>query len=950
MSKDKEFNIKINGLKEGIKDVNDLKGSLDNSKKSMEDQNKTVGDYSKAIREASKEIKNIQGQMLGLEKGSKQWQELAKKAGDYKDRIDDIREATKRYASDTKVLDDVINLTQSATAAFTLAKGAMSAFGVETEGAVEAIQKLQGAMAIIQSLQTLQNTLKGSSATATLLNGAMKALTLGIQGTTVASKALKVALMGIGIGLIISLVATLVANWEDLVGWLQKTFPFLNNLQQKFVGLGKAIVNWVTNPIVTLGKVLQKVFSGDFEGALEEAKKGIINQFKGTLDAYSKGYQEAMTAKAIEEENKRTEYAYKMLQAKAGADAKYSKEGIALQKKIFAQRKAMAKGNAEELQQIALDEANYYRECQEYKNKVAKQSADERKRQEKEAAAAAKEAARLAKEKAKEEEEARKKAEKEEQERIKNLNDARKEGANAEIEYQKAVLNERLRVVNESVAAQEKEEKQLEKQADQLRQIANNENLSRKTRREATEKLERATAKLMRIEEDRKNLLDKEAELEKQIVRLNQQKSENAVYDQLKEHLGNLKLTQEELDKMMNMSDEALKETYKFDDAQVQHVKNAILQIKTIKQAAETAIEEVATKIKKKQEEGNNNSSGGTSGSTSDKDEKIDWGDLGLEEKLGIIANTAIAPAMDTISTFMDFAIEQTQQELEQITELHDKAMEKVNDSAEKIRELNAKLKESSLDNRAAVQEQLADEQLLYAKRLAEEKKLEEEKKKLQNKAAQQEAKARKVELATQMVMGIANTAMGVTKALATFAPPASIVMAAVIGALGAVQTALIAAQIAKVKPVKYAEGGILSGPSHSEGGIQVGRTNIEVEGGEMVVSKRNTERYRDVLYKINRNDPSVRYLQGNTTKNTSSVLNHIVNRTSNHYVDTKIRKYADGGELNFEAADASLRANNSTDRLMSAIGGIDMHPVVSVVDIATVQDRLVRVRGLAGR
>lgn len=928
MSKDKEFNIKINGLKEGIKDVNDLKGSLDNSKKSMEDQNKTVGDYSKAIREASKEIKNIQGQMLGLEKGSKQWQELAKKAGDYKDRIDDIREATKRYASDTKVLDDVINLTQSATAAFTLAKGAMSAFGVETEGAVEAIQKLQGAMAIIQSLQTLQNTLKGSSATATLLNGAMKALTLGIQGTTVASKALKVALMGIGIGLIISLVATLVANWEDLVGWLQKTFPFLNNLQQKFVGLGKAIVNWVTNPIVTLGKVLQKVFSGDFSGALEEAKKGIINQFKGTLDAYSKGYQEAMTAKAIEEENKRTEYAYKMLQAKAGADAKYSKEGIALQKKIFAQRKAMAKGNAEELQQIALDEANYYRECQEYKNKVAKQSADERKRQEKEAAAAAKEAARLAKEKAKEEEEARKKAEKEEQERIKNLNDARKEGADDEIEYQKAVLNERLRVVNESVAAQKKEEKQLNSQIDKLKQIANNENLSKKTRREASEQLERATAKLMKVEEKRKNLLDKEAELEKQIVRLNQQKSENAVFDQLKEHLGNLKLTKEELQSMMNMSDEALKETYKFDDAQVQHVKNAITKIKTMKQTAETAIEAIAARLKKSKDEEDDDDD------DDDKKKKTPWEEAKWSEKLGMIVDTAVLPAMDTISMFMDFAIEQTQQELDQITELHDKAMEKVNDSAEKIRELNSKLKESSLDNRAALQEQLADEQLLYAKRLAEEKKLAEEEKKTKNKLAQQEAKARKVELATQMVMGISNTALGITRALSSFPPPLSFVMAGLVGAMGAIQTALIAAQIAKVKPVKYAEGGILSGPSHSDGGIPVGRTNIEVEGGEMVVSKRNTERYRDVLYKINRNDPSVRYLQG----------------SRGTYVDTKIRKYADGGELNFEAADASLRANNSTDRLMSAIGGIDMHPVVSVVDIATVQDRLVRVRGLAGR
>lgn len=933
MSKDKEFNIKINGLKESVEDVKNLKGSLDESNKSMEEQISTVGDYSNAMKEMRKRIKEIEGQMLGLEKGSKEWNRLSKELGDCLDKIQDIKEAGRRMASDTKGLDDVINLAKSATAAFTLAKGAMSAFGVETEGAVEAIQKLQGAMAIIQSLQTLQNALKGSSATATLLNKTMKALTLGIKGTTTVTKGLKYALASIGIGLIITLVATLVANWEDLVGWFQKTFPILNNLTEKIQGVGQAIKTFLIGYPRLAADVLKKLFAGQFQEAIDTAKNGWENLWKSMGESYSKGYQEAMTAKAIEQENKRTEYAYKMLQAKAGADAKYSKEGIALQKKIFAQRKVMAKGNAEELNQIALDEANYYRECQEYKNKVAKQSADERKRQEKEAAAAAKEAERLAKQKAKEEEEARKKAEKEEQERIKNLSDARKEGANAEIEYQKAVLNERKRVVNESISAQEKEEQQLEKQIDKLKQIANNENLTKKTRKQASEQLERATARLMRVEEERKNLLDKEAELEKQIVRLNQQKSENEAYEQLKEHLGNLKLTKEEMDNIMSMSDDVLKETYKFDDAQVQHVKNAVMQIKTIKQEAETAIADITNKFNGKKSESSGSGSGGDGGGDSG-DTATPWEKANWAEKLNMIAETAILPAMDTISMFMDFAIEETQQELDQISELHDKAMEKVEDSADKIKELNAKLKESSLDNRAALQQQLADEQLLYAKRLAEEKKLAEEEKNTKNKLAQQEAKARKVELATQMVMGISNTALGITRALSSFPPPLSFIMAGLVGAMGAVQTALIAAQIAKVKPVKYAEGGILSGPSHSEGGIPVGRTNIEVEGGEMVVSKRNTERYKDVLYKINRNDPSVRYLQG----------------SRGTYVDTKIRKFADGGELNFEAADASLRANNSTDRLMSAIGGIDMHPVVSVVDIATVQDRLVRVRGLAGR
>lgn len=946
MSKDKEFNIKINGLKEGIKDVKDLKGSLDESKKSMENQNKTVGDYSKAIREASKEIKNIQGQMLGLDKGSKEWKELAKQAGEYKDRIDDIREATKRWASDTKAIDDVINITQSATAAFTLAKGAMSAFGLETEGAVEAIQKLQGAMAVIQSLQTLQNTLKGSSATATLLNGSMKALTLGIQGTTVATKALRIALASIGIGLVISLVAALITHWEDLVGWFQKTFPFLNNLQQKFVGLGKAIVNWVTNPIVTLGKVLQKVFSGDFTGALEEAKKGIINQFKGTLDAYSKGYQEAMTAKAIEEENKRTEYAYKMLQAKAGAEAKYSKEGIALQKKIFAQRKAMAKGNAEELKQIALDEANFYRECQEYKTKEAKKSADERKKAEKEAAAAAKEAERLAKEKAKEEEEARKKAEKEEQERIKNLNDARKQGANLEIDYQKAVLNERLRVVNESISAQGKEQKQLETQITQLQKIVDNESLSKKTRREAAEQLERATAKLMRTEEERKNLLDKEAELEKEIIRLNKEKQELGVFEELKQNLSALTMTKDEFYGLINGTSDKLKE---FDDIQVQHVKNAAMQMKTIAQEAATNIEKITSKATEKKSDGSTSvgstTGGGDKGSKKKKlwhgkgDTKSDGSEYNLADNLAELFTNldemVFAPAMDTFSMFMDFAIEETAQKLEEVEKMHDKALDKVNESADKIKELNDKLKDSANTNKEATAQQLADEQVIYAQRLAEEKKLAEQEKALKNKQAQQEAKARKMELGYQMVMAIANTAQGAAKALADWGWPLGAVFAGVMAALGAVQVALIASQISKIKPVKYAEGGIINGKSHAQGGERIGNTNMEVEGGEMVVNKKDTARYRDVLYKINRNDPSVRYLQGNTKR---------------QYADTKIRKFADGGEINFNRVDANLRANQSTERLMNAINDIDMQPVVAVKDIWKVEDRLVRVRGLSGR
>ena len=86
--------------------------------------------------------------------------------------------------------------------------------------------------------------------------------------------------------------------------------------------------------------------------------------------------------------------------------------------------------------------------------------------------------------------------------------------------------------------------------------------------------------------------------------------------------------------------------------------------------------------------------------------------------------------------------------------------------------------------------------------------------------------------------------------------------------------------------------------------------------------------------YKINSNDPSVRYLQGSTRQ----------------YADTKIRKYANGGELNFDMADESLRTQQDTSKLMAAIGSINMNPIVTVKDIWKAEDRLVKVRALSGR
>ena len=59
-----------------------------------------------------------------------------------------------------------------------------------------------------------------------------------------------------------------------------------------------------------------------------------------------------------------------------------------------------------------------------------------------------------------------------------------------------------------------------------------------------------------------------------------------------------------------------------------------------------------------------------------------------------------------------------------------------------------------------------------------------------------------------------------------------------------------------KFFPKKFAEGGVVSGPSHDQGGVPFsvqGRSGYEMEGGEYIVNKRATSMHRDLLERINK-------------------------------------------------------------------------------------------------
>lgn len=1049
---------------------------------SLGNHQRNVGDYGQATKNLKQELREFQLEMAnmldnGVSKADPQFVELAKKAGSLKDAMSDAGEEINRFASDTKKLDDVINIAQSATAAFELYKGAMSAFGIETKETEQAMQELMGAMSIIQSLQTLSETLQNGSATAKLFNTAMKVTgvqlvqnqlasikaTAAQQGLStaqkagaIASKTLGLAMKAIPLMFIIGLVATLITHWEDIVGWFKKTFPVLDKMGGAFnilkgviMGVGKAVVHWLVNPFETFAKVIKKILAKDFDGAVQEAINGLKKQFTGLGDAFNNEYKEQIdkgldeiAKKNAAKQAEQTEYELEQLKARKGNQAKYSKEGIALQNKLFAQRKKAAKGNAEELKKINLDVLNFQRECEEQKAAAAKKSADARTKANKAAADAAKraaeeeaEAARIAEQKKKDyadsyerfiqattasEKIALQTQLKLQKAKAKDLYDKGKwkeykdelneisktelslytvdngpkliafwksfseqfKESNLELDKFKDGASKALDIA--AKAAQEN--KQLtDDEIDNIAKLYFNVNILNETQRnnfkaiiqDVFNEYELAVVKQLELEENKNKTIEEQDKKRHENAKNNAKKAFDNIKSLIKTNFGNGINNSPNLpsiyDRIFNK-----KKAKKSEDDYKEYWQNILDQTESeIKKAEEQwdiyifNVEKLYTKDSKEYRDAveekkkalnelivlQKKAAKGATGGTVSTDENIKFknpspinkdesktkfddknGGFGLDptnwdalwdndgpvwENLGKLADLMFENVLDPIaegfSALLDFEIEEAQEALDKATEMHDKSVDKLEESQNKVQELNDKMKNSSGTQLEALKQQQADEMLLLAQREAEEKRLAREKEKREKELAKKEKQQRKLELKMQLIEGIVNTAVSVTKAL-TWGWPLGAIFAGIIGAMGAMQTAIIRKQISKL-----ADGGLLQGRSHAQGGIPVGNTGIEVEGGEYVINKRSTAKYLPLLQAINE--------EGARKKTVANQLG----------------KYANGGQLNYQRISSNLDSVDTNKVIQNSIDQIDMHPQVSVVDINRGQKNLTQVRQMAG-
>lgn len=212
---------------------------------------------------------------------------------------------------------------------------------------------------------------------------------------------------------------------------------------------------------------------------------------------------------------------------------------------------------------------------------------------------------------------------------------------------------------------------------------------------------------------------------------------------------------------------------------------------------------------------------------------------------------------------------------------------------------------------------------------LAQQKMIENEKKKEGDKKEQLELQQRKKEKERAVISAIISTALATANGLATQPfVPVGIAMGALAGTLGAVQIALIKSQ-------KYANGGVIQGKSHSQGGVKVLGGRAEVEGGEFITNKQSTSANLDILEFINSKKRRVDLNDLVTFYSSKKALPKPMAKT----------KFANGGEI------PSLRTDlDINDKLITMFEEFGRRPsVVSVVDIIKAQDKVNKVRTLAG-
>ena len=300
-----------------------------------------------------------------------------------------------------------------------------------------------------------------------------------------------------------------------------------------------------------------------------------------------------------------------------------------------------------------------------------------------------------------------------------------------------------------------------------------------------------------------------------------------------------------------------------------------------------------------------------------------------LASQIGLQLNSMLQTFADYVDQQHENAINELEDQIDKQKELQQKQEELANEHKNKLNEIEDELATARGDRRQRLIDELNAEMAAQRKALQEQQKAEKEQKRLEQQKDREEKKRKEDQKKMAMTQAVINGATAFMNALSQ----QPIWLGIALAAMTAVMTA---AQIATISSAKYADGGVIQGKSHAQGGVKVLGGAAEVEGGEYITNKRTTAQNIDLLEYINSRKKKIDlsdlvefYSSGKTIKNISP---------------TK-RIFADGGQIPTLRGDIDINS-----RLLTAFEDYSNRPVqVAVVDINERQAAVKNVQVMAG-
>jgi hypothetical protein len=311
------------------KEIQTLDAHLKDMAADMGEFQRNVGNYAiagKSLRTELKELTMQMAQMLadGVDPTSEAFLQVAERAGTLKDAMADAKDTINDYANDTQGLTQGISVIETAVGGWQAFEGALSAFGMESEDAAKATQKLMGIMSMMNGIQKISTelTTNGTGAyrayhailkllgiekatlttataaeatamqteavaatetavaesavaagteAATVASGAHTAAvgveTVALTGATAAATALKLALAALGIGAVIALIVALYEGIKEFNKEAEEAAERSEALNKDIKDSGKAAAE-------TAGEM--KYYTSvvnDFNGSAKEEKQ-----------------------------------------------------------------------------------------------------------------------------------------------------------------------------------------------------------------------------------------------------------------------------------------------------------------------------------------------------------------------------------------------------------------------------------------------------------------------------------------------------------------------------------------------------------------------------------------------------------------------------------------------------------------------------------------------------